>query len=939
VSRDIQRSFAAGEITPSLYARHDLTKYQTALALCRNFFVRRYGGVSNRSGTQKVGEYDPNSNSKTFKFFFNAEESYAVIFTPLTITFEFRGEKVTLAAREITALTNANPAVVTVPSHGYASGDEVIIRGCGGMSEINDREFVIANVTTDTFELQALHDGAAINSSDYGVYTFTGTVEKVYKVASPYTSEQIPTLYAYAQSADVITVTHHKHKVKELSRLAHTNWTLTDVAFEPSISPPHGATIATSGTGSTVRYRVTAVTKDAEESLHGRGATSYAISNVTVAAGVVTVTATGHTFINGEEVFLSGIVGPTALNDKTFAITGVAANVFNLVDFDGTGLPAYVSGGTATFDSPTAYNTDTGTNKTLTIPAVTGAFEYNIYKQTVLTGSVFGLVGVARAYGGAITFVDQAFIPNTAIQPPEKNTPFETEGNFPQVSGYASQRRFFGNTENEPERVWGTRVGQYTNLCPKGQVITDNNPLEFVLNVNQVNEIRHFIENGRLLVLTSGGEHAFFGDASGKIGPFSLGQRQFSAYGSSSVAPVAAGANVLFIEGRTGLVQDIVWSDDRAGFAPVDRSIFAAHLFENHSIVAAAFQRVPDSILWCVRDDGILVGMTYLTEHEIAGWHQSVTDGRILDVCVVPEEKEDTVYLMVERTINGQTRKFHEKLARRNVSEVEDYVFVDCSVTIDGRNTEPSKQFGIFGGTDWGHEELLSLMPYDASVRVSAEDVGATFRLTGADGQSVRIEVTEYVSAIIPYLKGFPDETVPTSLQGVNTATWERAIKTVKNLHHLEGKAVSALGDGGVLADALVDDEPIVVTNGRVDLPQAAAVLHIGLPFIADMKTLDIERLNGETVVGKRKNIGAVTAKVEESRGLYAGQDEPVGDDPLQDLYEWKPEGFDLGNEPTTGEAEIEIKSTWSTGGQVFIRQVSPLPITILAISPVGLVG
>jgi len=50
----VQRSFAAGELAPALHARADLAKYQTGLKVCRNFFVRKEGGVSNRAGFRFV---------------------------------------------------------------------------------------------------------------------------------------------------------------------------------------------------------------------------------------------------------------------------------------------------------------------------------------------------------------------------------------------------------------------------------------------------------------------------------------------------------------------------------------------------------------------------------------------------------------------------------------------------------------------------------------------------------------------------------------------------------------------------------------------------------------------------------------------------------------------------------------------------------------------
>jgi len=72
----------------------------------------------------------------------------------------------------ITGITKANPAVVTAKKHGFSNGNIVIIEDVGGMTEVNNIAFTVANATTDTFEL------SGINSSGYTTYTSGGTVTR-----------------------------------------------------------------------------------------------------------------------------------------------------------------------------------------------------------------------------------------------------------------------------------------------------------------------------------------------------------------------------------------------------------------------------------------------------------------------------------------------------------------------------------------------------------------------------------------------------------------------------------------------------------------------------------------------------------------------------------------------------------------------------------------
>jgi hypothetical protein len=64
-------------------------------------------------------------------------------------------------AVSISGATQANPVVITTSaSHGYENGDTVDISAVVGMTEINGRNFTVANKTATTFELQG-EDGTA----------------------------------------------------------------------------------------------------------------------------------------------------------------------------------------------------------------------------------------------------------------------------------------------------------------------------------------------------------------------------------------------------------------------------------------------------------------------------------------------------------------------------------------------------------------------------------------------------------------------------------------------------------------------------------------------------------------------------------------------------------------------------------------------------------
>jgi hypothetical protein len=83
-------------------------------------------------------------------------------------------------AKVISAITKANPAVVTATAHGYSNGDRVFITGVVGMTQVNDLEFIVAGKTNDTFQL------TGINSTAYTTYVSDGTAQKVSRATAAY---------------------------------------------------------------------------------------------------------------------------------------------------------------------------------------------------------------------------------------------------------------------------------------------------------------------------------------------------------------------------------------------------------------------------------------------------------------------------------------------------------------------------------------------------------------------------------------------------------------------------------------------------------------------------------------------------------------------------------------------------------------------------------
>lgn len=868
-----QRNFGGGEISPALYPRCDLVKYSTGARTLRNFMIQKHGGAASRPGTQFVAEVSNSGNVvRLIPFVFNDSQTYVLEFGHLYMRVHQNGVQLTFSAQAISAITKANPAVVTIAAHGLSSGQEVAISAVNGMTQVNNRNFKITVIDANTFSLLEMDGVTNVDSTGYSTYTSGGQAARVYEITTPYGASDISGL-RFVQSADVITITHPSYAPQNLSRFGDINWTIVALTFGPNISAPTGLTVSTAP-GTVWWWVVTAVNID-----------------------------------TGDE-----------------------------------SLPSAIVQGPNTFPA------------TLSWTAVSGAGSYNVYRN--LQG-IYGYVGTAG--GGATSFVDEGQTPDLTHTPPVARNPFSGANNYPATVSYYQQRLIFANTNSNPETVWTSRSGRFSNFTISTPTQADD-AITFTLVGRKVNSIEHLIDLKNLVILTSGGELAALGDANGVLQPTSVNTRQYSYHGAASLSPFVIGRDLLFLQARQTTVRSLTYSIMIDGYEGNDLTVFSNHLFDGYSIVDWAYAQVPNSIIWAARSDGTLLGLTYIKEQQLSGWHRhDLSGGKVENVCVVPEGNEDRVYLVVNRTIGGKTKRYIERMHSRFFTDIVDFVGMDAALTYDGRNPDGTGDtMTLTGGSgNWDYTQTLTLTMGSGigskANPLSASDVGNQIflDLLNADGSTTRIRFTvnAFVSTsvvgthVTSVVTGRPDKNVPAGLQGVATTAWTRAVPAVGGLWHLEGQEVSVFGDGFVVASPNNDKSnyPVLtVTNGTITLDRPYGVISVGLPYLCDIETLDIDTPQGEAIADKNKIVSRVNCYLENSRGLWVGPQPPDSDltDPLQRMTELKIRNLENYDDPValaTQIVPINIEPHWNSNGRVFIRQVDPLPLTINAVYPAGM--
>ena len=682
------KSFNGGEISPDIGARTDQAKYQAGLATCRNFFPRLEGSATNRSGTGFICPLMRFSSgaARLIPFIFNDDQAYQLLvhwtgtetrFLVLKNSFPVLIEPGFGVSFDIVSITSATPPVATTPDpHSFTDGALVYLAPVStSQSPSYDGRWVQAkNVTATTFELW---EEAAIVGNSYSYVVGSIRPRQAYSVLVPgITAAHIPTM-RYTQSADTITVVGADFPPFEIKRLADDNWTVATIVFDPSIAQPDGGAIAVAVGSVTLRYRVTTIDAEtSEESFPGYMA-DVANPSITL-NGTSTpylITKAAHGFFTGDEVYFHGTLSGQ-VNDKIFKITVTGANTFTLDGTnDGGFAVVYAPFGfmqrtaitihTAVF--PTALNT-----AVLTWPPIAAAGGYNVYRET---NGVYSYIGTSVGP----KFEDAGYTADSLNTPPIPLDRFNAINKYPGAVGYYQQRLVVGGPNENPEEVSASRTGTFHNFTRSNPTQADDS-IRWIMASGQVNQVRHLADVGKLLVFTQGAVFSTEGDDAGTLRPTAINPRKRADYGIGDVAPLTIGQIAMYVQASGKIVREME-PNSFGVYASRDITSFAKHLFEIGEIVSWSYAEEPFSIIWCVRSDGVMLGLTYLKEHQVDGWHRHDTGNgdQFLDVSCVPENGESATYVLVRRfNCNGKTRVYCERMATRTVFTPSAGRFLDC---------------------------------------------------------------------------------------------------------------------------------------------------------------------------------------------------------------------------------------------------------------------
>ena len=619
------------------------------------------------------------------------------------------------------------------------------------------------------------------------------------------------------------------------------------------------------------------------------GATSWSLDVVSFtspisAPSTPSVTASGHT---------------TGKYDYSYVVTAVAANGVSESEASSS-------------NSANGNLLETGGIVTISWSAVTDASRYNVYK---LQGGIYGYIGETTG----TSIIDDNIAPDLGKTPPVYDSVFAATGDYPGAVSYFEQRRVLAGTTNEPQNLWMTRSGTESDMS-YSLPIKDDDRIAFRVAAREANTIRHIVPLTELILLTSSAEWRITSVNSDAITPTSVSVKPQSYVGASNVQPMIVNNSLLYAAARGGHVRELGYNWQSNGFVTGDVSIRAPHLFDNHTIVDMAFSKSPYPVAWFVRDDGKLLGLTYMPEQQIGAWHQHDTlGGEFESVCVVAEGNDDVAYFVVKRSINGSDVRYIERMPGRWFRNPEDAFFVDCGATYDGTNTG-STTMTITGGTNWDADEDLTITASTAKFTTGGSDINDAIVITDSAGVKYTLTITAVTSTTVATVR--TDKTLPAALFATATTDWAFARNTIGGFTWLEGETVNILGDGAVHPQK-------TVTGGEITLDSPAVVVQAGIPITSDLQTLPLALQIEGFGQGRYKNINQAFLRVSESSGVFIG--------PTTDLLtQYKQRTTEpYGSAPAlqSQELRMSISPSWNDSGQIWVRQSDPLPITVVGMT------
>lgn len=309
---------------------------------------------------------------------------------------------------------------------------------------------------------------------------------------------------------------------------------------------------------------------------------------------------------------------------------------------------------------------------TISFTAPTGVVagdNFLIYR--IFRGEFFFIHRIPFVTGtSSYSLTDLSFQPDTTRSIKEPFTGFNNS-NYPSAVGFWNQRLIFANTPNKPNTIYGSAVGAFDDFTTT-LLRNSDEAFELTLNSGTTDVITDIVPMDDLIIMTQSKIWRVVGTS-----PSNMSAYIESYSGSSGIHPYVYKKSILYVDSSFNTISNFIYSYELNGYVGQNLDTLCRDLMDGHTIKAISFRDTPYGILYAVRDDGVLLGLTYLKEENIYAWHKHTTMGEFIDVCSVDCPSKDEVYVIVKRDSNVYIEMFKNQI---DVSEgINDSWHLDCA--------------------------------------------------------------------------------------------------------------------------------------------------------------------------------------------------------------------------------------------------------------------
>tara|TARA_R100000951_G_scaffold116756_1_gene130456 strand:+ start:2426 stop:4465 length:2040 start_codon:yes stop_codon:yes gene_type:complete len=346
-----------------------------------------------------------------------------------------------------------------------------------------------------------------------------------------------------------------------------------------------------------------------------------------------------------------------------------------------------------------------GTSVTVTASAVTGINDNQGFLTTdvgrhirILSGGKWGSSKIIARTSSTVvtvsTFTDFNFGATTATDNWRLGIWSDTTG-WPTTATFYQQRLFFANNLQSPNTVWASESGNFETFSPTNNEaeVLDDSGLDLTLATDQVNAIRWMYGAKQLQLGTSDGPFIMSsGSDNLALTPSNVTSNRETTDGTTTKKPIGASRATIFIDRTRTKIRELAYNLEVDGFATPDLTLIAEHITTGN-VKELAYTRSPDSLIWALLDTGQLRCLTYERAQDVVAWHRHTiggTNSKVKSIAAIPsfDELEEQLYMIVERTINGVTKKYIEFLEKSfdqaKGDTPETAFFVDSGLSYSG---------------------------------------------------------------------------------------------------------------------------------------------------------------------------------------------------------------------------------------------------------------